>query len=186
VGRTLTGGFHNPVPGRCSTFQKAILGRAPSHIDWAEDWGYDGSLLRLNYTLVEFWDKFPFTVLTQISLMCNDVVTRIYEEYRHAGLEWLGRISITDDLAELAASKDIRVLLKDQFPKTAKYRFVDPKSKKEYRILITCRRMGEDNGKDQLLNVGNYLRQIRDYIRQVARKPTAEEVKRLTKVQARS
>ena len=30
--RTLTGCFHNSVPGRCSAFQKAILGRAPSRV----------------------------------------------------------------------------------------------------------------------------------------------------------
>ena len=39
--------------------------------------------------------------------------------------------------------------------------------------------MGEDNGKDQLVNITNYLRQIRDYTRKVARKPTSEELARM-------
>jgi len=156
------------------------------HIDWAEDWGYEGELFAMNYTLVESWAQFRFTVLTQISLNCNDVLTHRYEEYKKSSLGWLGRIVVTEGLAELAAAEDIRILLKDQFPKTEKYRLVDPKSRREYRIIVTSRRMGEDNGKDQLINVGNYLRQIRDYVRQVARKPTPEETALLMEILGRS
>jgi hypothetical protein len=42
--------------------------------------------------------------------------------------------------------------------------------------------MGEDNGKDQLLHVTNYLHQIRDYVRQRIRKTTPEETARLMKI----
>jgi hypothetical protein len=62
---------------RITNTDQGRIADGASHIDWAEDWGYDGSLLRMNYTLVEFWDKFPFTVLTQISLACNEVLTRM-------------------------------------------------------------------------------------------------------------
>ncbi len=41
------------------------------HIDWSEDWGYRGDLFGMTFTLVEHWAKFPFTVLTQISLLCR-------------------------------------------------------------------------------------------------------------------
>jgi hypothetical protein len=152
------------------------------HIDWAEDWGYENGLLRMDYMLVEFWDAFPFTVLTQISLWCNDALTHKYEEYRKLDLEWMGRLAITEGLANIAASTDIRILLQDQHPQVEKRRWKDARTSLEYRIVITCRRLGEDNGKDQLINVGNYLRQIRDYVGQRARKPTPEEDERLTKM----
>jgi hypothetical protein len=35
--------------------------------------------------------------------------------------------------------------------------------------------MGEDNGKDQLVTVSNYFRQIAGYVRSVTRKMTDEE-----------
>lgn len=153
------------------------------YIDWAEDWGYEDHLLRMDYTLIEYWKQFPFTVLTQISLWCNDALTHKYEQYKEAELEWLGRLVVTEGLADIAASADIKILLKDQHPQTEKRRWKDARTNLEYRVTITCRRVGEDNGKDQLINVGNYLRQIRDYVSERARKPTAEENERLMKIQ---
>jgi hypothetical protein len=162
-----------------NTGQGRILS-GTGHIDWAEDWGYEDDLFGMTYTMVEAWDKLPFTVLTQISLTCNNVLTARYEEYEKAGLGWLGRLIVAEGLSELlAAAEEIKILLKDQFPKTERYHLVDPKTKREYRIIVTCRRMGEDNGKDQLINVGNYLRHIHDYVRERARKLTPDETERL-------
>ena len=45
-------------------------GRMPSgtgHIDWAEDWAYEGELFRMNHTLIESSVDWPFTLLTEIS-----------------------------------------------------------------------------------------------------------------------
>jgi hypothetical protein len=153
------------------------------HVDWSEDWGYvNDQLFGMTWTLVEHWEKLPFTVLTQISMTCNDVLTTVYEKYREARLGWLGRTVIAEGLAELAAATDIRLLIKDQHPVTEKYGLRDPKDGKEYEIVITCRRMGLDNGKDQFVNVGNYLRQIMDQVREKDRKPTRNEVARLKKI----
>lgn len=170
---------------RITNADQGRIASGNSHIDWAEDWGYENGLMRMDYTLIEFWDGFPFTVLTQIALWCNDALTHKYEEYKKADLEWMGRLAITEGLANIAASADIRILLRDQHPQMEKRRWKDAKTNLEYRILITCRRLGEDNGKDQLINVGNYLRQIRDYVSQRARKPTPAEEERLTKMRNR-
>jgi hypothetical protein len=42
--------------------------------------------------------------------------------------------------------------------------------------------MGEDNGKDQLVHITNYIKKIRDHNRATARKPTQEEVERMMSV----
>jgi len=39
--------------------------------------------------------------------------------------------------------------------------------------------MGEDNGKDQLVHISNYIEKMRDHIRATARKPTQQELERL-------
>jgi hypothetical protein len=154
------------------------------HIDWSEDWGYEGELLTMHYTLVEQWSKFPFVVLTQVALRCNDGLTRQYEKFKEAGLEWMGRLFVTRGLSEVAAAADIRILLQDQHPQTDTRRWKNPTTGRQYSVAISCRRLGEDNGKDQLINVGNYLRQIRDYVQERARKPTAEEATRLVDLAA--
>jgi len=154
--------------------------------DWAEDWGYEeDGLFRVNYTIVETSPDMPFTCLTEISIKCNNTATSRYEEYVKEGLEWFGRLALTEVLAELADQKDFRVLLKNQFPQIVEVRLTDSKRNTIYDVTVRCRRLGEDNGKDQLVNISNHLRQIRDYMRQVTRKPTQEELERIVALVAR-
>ena len=83
---------------------------------------------------------------------------------------------------QFANAKDIRLILEDQFPKIQEASLVDPRLNAVYNVTIRCRRLGEDNGKDQLVNISNYLRGICDFMRNAARKPTQEELARLTKL----
>jgi hypothetical protein len=152
--------------------------------DWAETWAYEDDLFWVEYTLIEFSTEIPFTILTIIFVRCNDVVTKRYQAYDRAGLGWLGRIIIAEMLTELASAPDMKVLLEDQRPQTVKGIVRDPKRGAEYEINIRCQRLGEDNGRDQLIHVDNYLRQIRDYVKSLARKPTPEEAEALAKILA--
>lgn len=152
------------------------------NIDWAEDWMFHDGLFILNFTIIESSPDWPFTLLTEVTLHCNDVITSRYKKYVEAELDWLGRGVVTEALADLADAEDIRLLLENQFPKIHKACLVDPHRGAEYNIIIRCRRLGEDNGKNQLVNISNYLRGIRDFMRHVSRKPTKEEMARLTMI----
>lgn len=147
--------------------------------DWAEDWGYEGRLFRMTYTLVQSSTDWPFTFLTEVVVKCNPKVTERYRQYVAAGLDWIGRAVITGALADLANTKELRIILEDQFPKIFEARLQDSNLGAAYDITVKCRRMGEDNGKDQLINVSGYLIQIRDYGFETARKPNADELARL-------
>jgi len=71
------------------------------------------------------------------------------------------------------------MILRDQNPQIEKVMLHDPKRNMTYRVQIRCRRMGEDNGKDQLVHIGNYFKKIRDHIRVTARNPTKQELERM-------
>lgn len=166
--------------GRVTNIDQGRIKSGTGNTDWAEDWGYEGKSFRMTYTLIETSAEWPFSLLTEVVLRCNEVVTLRYQEYVKAGLDWLGRLVLTEALIDLAEADDIRLILDDQFPKLFEGRIQDSKRSAVYEITIKCRRMGEDNGKDQLVNVTNYLRQIRDFSRQASRKPTREELERMT------
>ena len=68
------------------------------HIDWAQDWGYEEGSLILRYTLVEHSKELPFTILTEIIVLCNEHATARYRKYKDAGLGWVGRLTITEAL----------------------------------------------------------------------------------------
>jgi len=148
--------------------------------DWAEDWRFDeNGLFVLHFTVIESSTDWPFTLLTQVTLECNDVVTKRYREYDNLGLGWMGRRVLTEALVDFGDADDIRVLLEDQFPQVKKALLKDPKSKAEYNITVSCRRLGEDNGKNQLVNISNYLKGIRDMMRATSKRPTPEERKKI-------
>jgi hypothetical protein len=76
-------------------------------------------------------------------------------------------------------TKKIEMVLTDQHPQIMKVQLADPERGVAYKVQIRCRRMGEDNGKDQLVRIANYMEMIRDHIRTTARKPTLEELERI-------
>lgn len=148
--------------------------------DWAEDWEFHEGLFHLNFTIIQSSPDWPFTLLIEIILQCNDVITQRYKKYVNQGLDWLGRRVLTEALVDLADAKDIRILLEDQFPKIQKASLCNPRLNEVYNITIRCRRLGEDNGKDQLVNITDHLRNIRDLMLDVTRRPTQEELERMT------
>lgn len=149
------------------------------HADFAVDWGYRGEFFELNFTLVEQAENQPFTVLTQVRVTCNERLTSRYEQYMGLSLDWLGRLFITEFLSDIANNRDLWILLTDQFPKKRKGVILDEKTGVGVEFLVTSRRLGEDTGKDILLNVGERLGNIRSFMREKTRKPNEQEQKKL-------
>jgi hypothetical protein len=150
-----------------------------SQIDWSETWGYVVKCFQIDYTLSESSPDWPFTLLTEISISCDAGSTKRYEQYKKQNLGWFGRSVITEAVCEFAMKKKIAVVLRDQHPQIIKVQLGDPARDMAYRVQIRCRRMGEDNGKDQLVYISNYIEKIRDHIRATARKPTKQELQRI-------
>jgi len=181
-------GFRAVIPA-VARFTNADQGRVAgkTNTDWAESWGVqnDTDLFAMEYVLVEMSPDQPFTILTQILVTCNEAATKRYHRYKDAGLDWLGRMIITEAVAEFAEDQDIRMVLGDQFPQVTDCKLVDNRRELGYDIHIRCQRLGEDNGKDQLVNVKNYLTKVRDQARGRLRKLTEEETARVAEILSR-
>ena len=170
--------------GRISNPYQGRLEDANGDIDWAEDWGFDDGLFHLRFTIVHSPSKIPMTFLTQIYVFCNEVATSRYRQYQQAGLDWIGRAVIAEILFDFAEMKDYRVVLDSQFPQEFKATISDPNNFSEYQLVSESRKLGQDNGKDQLLNISDYLKGIREYVRNVSRRLTPEEVHRMRTIAA--
>ncbi len=170
---------------RVTKIDQGRLKAGKTQIDWSETWGYLGDSFQIDYTLSESNPDLPFTLLTEISITCDEGATKRYEQYEEEDLGWLGRATITEALCEFASKEKIQMLLTDQHPQIAKFVLGDPSRNMSYRVQIRCRRMGEDNGKDQLVKIANYIEKIRDHIRATARKATPEEFERMIKLLAK-
>ncbi len=164
---------------RVTKIDQGRLKAGKSQVDWSETWGYADKLFQIDYTLSESNPDWLFTLLTEISISCDARGTKRYEQYEEQNLGWFGRSAITEFLCEFATTKKIEMVLTDQHPQIMKVQLADPERNVAYKVQIRCRRMGEDNGKDQLVRIANYMEMIRDHIRTTARKPTLEELERI-------
>ncbi len=152
------------------------------YTDWAVDWGETDGLFNLRFTIINSATHLKMTFLTEVVVICNEVITARQKQFQEAGLDWIGRMIVSEALFDFGEKDDFRVLLENSFPQTIKATIQDPKSGAEYAVIATCRRLGEDNGKDQLVNISDYLKNIREYLRATSRKPTQEEHQRLMQI----
>ena len=161
------------------------LEEAEGYVDWSEDWGFTDGLFHLRFTIVNTSTVLPMTFLTQIYVFCNEVATNRYRQYQEVGLDWIGRAVIAEALFDFGEKDDYRVILDSTFPQEIKATIADPSKGSSYEVVCESRKMGQDNGKDQLVNISDYLKNIREYISSVSRKPTREEAMKIHEIMAR-
>jgi hypothetical protein len=145
------------------------------HIDWAQDWGYEEGSLILRYTLVEHSKELPFTIFTEIIVLCNEQATARYRKYKDAGLGWVGRLTITEALNEYAEQNELKMVLTDQRQNIFEFSVGGLAHNRRYDVLVKSRWLGEDTGNDILVNIGNHLKKLKTYIKSICRPLTQEE-----------
>ncbi|MUG31053.1 toll/interleukin-1 receptor domain-containing protein [Aeromonas salmonicida] len=153
--------------------------------DWAVDWGYHNDLFHMRFTIVHCAKSAPLTFITEVRVLCNEVGTRRYKEYESAGLDWIGRNVFAEMLFDIGEKEDIRLILNSQLPQEQKITSIDKKTDMVFEIHISSRKMGDDNGKDQLIDISEYLKGIRHYIRSVSRQPTSVESQKMIQIMSK-
>jgi len=149
-------------------------------VDWAQDWTFnDENKFVLRYVLVEHSKELPFTILTEIIVLCNDLATNRYRQFKAAGLGWVGRVMITEVLNEYADNHDLRFLLTDQNEQFFNFTVRDSKTGAIYDVLVKSRWLGQDTGNDILVNTKNHFKNLKDYIKSICRPLTKDEQERL-------
>ncbi len=139
------------------------------HTYWSSDWGFtNNNLYVLRFTFVDYVKDVPYVVLTEISLLADKAATARHKKYADNGKEWLGRYGIILILGEFAEeNKDLQLVLGDSFPKEYKFVLSDSKLGLSYNVVVTSRWLGEDTGRDVLIDFGNHLIMMKQHMKRV-------------------
>jgi hypothetical protein len=169
--------FSNPDQSR--------LEDSEGYVDWSCDYGMYEDSYFVNYVLMQSSQKLEMSFVTDILCIYNDVSTRRQQKYIDAGIEWIGRTTNSFVLLDFAekAEHEMFLVLDSPIPQTKKFMFTDPKTGAATEIIVKSRKMGNDNGKDQLINITDYFRRINGYVLETERKPTKEEILRMQEIQ---
>jgi hypothetical protein len=139
------------------------------YVDWAID-GYESKnqYFALRITLIEHAVSQPYSCLTEVTVLIDEAGTALYKKRLANRGEDYAQLKILQLLVTaILNGREIRLQLSDQFSKDTEMLLSDPRSKAKYFVSTKARRLGEDTGRDILLDVGGQLVKICKHLESV-------------------
>jgi hypothetical protein len=129
------------------------------HTDWSMDWGFTNEgLYVLRLTFVDHASNVPYVVLTETSIIGNEEASKHHAAQEKEGKEWLGRYAVLLTLGDFAKEHDdLQLIIEDSFPQKIDFLLGDPDQAFYYSVIVSARRMGQDTGRDVLIDYGNHF-----------------------------
>ena len=158
------------------------LGRAAGaefYHDWSIGWGNDGSRRVVEITAVTVPTHERHSILAQIATIANSAATERYDRFEAQGFGWFARHVLIESILTMVKPDMLRIFLEDSLPVRKTFTLRDTFSAREYELIVTVRRMGEDNGKAILYDVYSLVESVLAQIKQTTRKLTSEETNML-------
>jgi hypothetical protein len=147
------------------------LGRfdhARSHIDWAVDWDMVEEFICLRFTLVEYTAEQPYSVLTEITVLGDGVATNRAIDHAAKGLREYSHYEILTLLhKEICLKHNLHVTLEDEMPKVYRGNLCFQNPERIYDVKISSIRLGQDTGRDILLDIGGQIAVIKRTLHEV-------------------
>ena len=145
------------------------------HTDWSIDWGDVNGNFALIINFVEQAKDQPFTVLTNIELLASPAATLKYHQISRAENEEIARASIITIVHNyLSRKSDLKPRLSSEHEEVERLEIPGDEVHEIYSLRIGARRLGEDTGKDILVNVTNLISQAHDHMTSVLKSPATE------------
>ena len=142
------------------------------HADWSLDWGQSNGNAIFRITIIQQAVDQQFTVLSVVSIMADDEGDRNYgrlvDEY---GTEQANTDLLSLVMRTLTESNDLRITLTDQFEQAESYACVTDSG--TFRVIVSARRLGLDNGRDVIVNLGTQLQELTEDMRSVMERPSS-------------
>jgi hypothetical protein len=149
----------------------ASLGRFTEptyHTDWSIDWGdvNGNAALILNY--VQLPIKQPYTCLTNIEILANPAATRIFEKTKTAKGVEAAKLHVLGLLSQkLKDEGELKPQLSNEREQVFRYVLDGPARGEAYHARIGVRRLGEDTGRDILVNTSGIIAETYEHMKTV-------------------
>ena len=146
------------------------------HTDWSIDWGdINGSLaIILNYVQMPL--KQPYTCLTNVEVLAGPAATRIFERTKKAQGVDAAKLHVLGVLSDkLTADGELKPRLTDEREQVFRFVMRGPGRGESYAVRIGVRRLGEDTGKDILVNTSGVIAETYGHMRSVLRQSPSRE-----------
>ncbi|EJL9415157.1 toll/interleukin-1 receptor domain-containing protein [Vibrio cholerae] len=138
------------------------------HTDWSIDWGDVNGNFALIMNFVEQAKDQPFTVLTNIEILASPAATVRYKQTSSQFGEEYARRDVVEVIHQYLQSRDaLRPRLSSEHEDIKRLRIVGYSPDELYAVRVGTRRLGEDTGKDILVNTTNLVSQAYEHMSNV-------------------
>lgn len=116
--------------------------------------------------------KQPYTCLTNILILANPVATAVFNKNTATDGVDAAKLHVLGVLhSYLAASSELKPLLADERERVQLLELSGPSSSEGYSVRIGVRRLGEDTGRDILVNTTGLVDEAHKHMTEVLSKP---------------
>ena len=130
--------------------------------DWSVVWSEEDDRMHVEWTFIDHGHEWPYVVLTRCHIICDEAASRALKEAqvgdRHTELlrDMIGRVVAHRHCQNLSET------LSSPAEVFTGWKIAPTKGDGELGVLITCRRLGLDNGMDTLVHIDPKLRMAHD------------------------
>ena len=147
------------------------------NVDWSIDWGDVGGLFALILNYVEQAQNQPYTCLTNIEILCSPEATEKFQKISHDKSAPEARKYVMGLVNDYFSQRpDLRPLLVTEREKVVKILIEGDTKGENYHLRVSSRRLGEDTGRDVLVNTSHLIRETYRHMDEVLGKPSNTNV----------
>lgn len=142
------------------------------HIDWSIDWGDVNGNLAIILNYVQLPERDPYTCLTNIEILANPAASRSFETKKKASGVDVAKLDVLGLLSKkLTSQGDLRPRLSDEREQIYRFAMEGALRGEAYTVRIGVRRVGEDTGRDVLVNTSAVVMQTYEHMTAVLKRP---------------
>lgn len=124
------------------------------HTDWSIDYGFVESMAVLRMNFIEHSPELPYSCLLNIEIVMSETATIKYFETMTKKSKDHATLDVVSVLSKFLSKGDsMKLVMNSALEVYEVIQIKGPKKGEFYRVRIGCRRVGEDTGKDVLVNV---------------------------------
>lgn len=143
---------------KISNPRQARIEKQDFHTDWSIDWGDIEGVPCFQWTFVDHGPTSPYSVLTTIRLLLDDVSPQDFRSMIEDGtqIQFASECLLTFLENEKDGEYRVRIADANEVSETQEFTYDSGKSA---IILVSVRRLGEDNGMDTIFSIDNIIRE---------------------------
>lgn len=146
------------------------------HTDWSIDWGDVNGQLAIILNYVQQPIKQPYTCLTNIEILANGMATQIFENTKSKSDVDIAKLHVLGVLVkQFASNGELKPRLSDEHEQVFRFQMHGSSNSESYAVRIGVRRLGEDTGRDILVNTSGMVSETYEHMNQVLRQSPAKD-----------